>query len=65
LKFPPAHPFNPLKMLRLAIALDNDTNATAVIFHFIWQKGESIENEKSWKTQTLDTQKSITYIAGL
>jgi hypothetical protein len=52
-------------MLRLAIALDNDTNAIAAIFHFIWQKGGSIENEQSWKTQTLDTEKSITYIAGL
>ena len=50
LKFPPAHPFNPLKVLRLAIALDNDPNAIAAIFHFIWQKGESIENEQSWKT---------------
>jgi 2-hydroxychromene-2-carboxylate isomerase len=50
LKFPPAHPFNPLRVLRLAIALDNDTNAIAAIFHFIWQKGESIENEQSWKT---------------
>ena len=50
LKFPPAHPFNPLKALRLTIALDNDPNAIAAIFHFIWQKGESIENEQSWKT---------------
>jgi 2-hydroxychromene-2-carboxylate isomerase len=50
LKFPPAHPFSPLKALRLAIALDNDPNAIAAIFRFIWQKGESIENEQSWKT---------------
>ncbi|HXZ95657.1 MAG TPA: DsbA family protein [Burkholderiales bacterium] len=50
LKFPPAHPFNTLKALRLAIMLDNDPKAIATIFRFIWQKGESIENQQSWKT---------------
>ena len=49
LKFPPAHPFNPLKALRLAIVLDNDPKAITAIFRFIWQRGESIEHEPGWK----------------
>lgn len=48
LKFPPAHPFSPLKVLRLAIVLDSDPKAIARIFHFIWEKGESIEDEQNW-----------------
>lgn len=48
-KFPPAHPFNPIKALRLAIALDNDPAAIRKIFRFIWQEGGLIENEDEWK----------------
>jgi 2-hydroxychromene-2-carboxylate isomerase len=49
LKFPPAHSFNPLKVLCLAIALDNDTNAIAAIFHFIWQKASPLKTNKAGK----------------
>jgi 2-hydroxychromene-2-carboxylate isomerase len=36
---PPAHPFNPLSALRLAIALDAREEAVATIFDFIWAEG--------------------------
>ena len=47
MRFPPAHPFNPLTLLRLTIALDNDRDAILKIFRFIWQDGmlpDSAEN---------------------
>jgi 2-hydroxychromene-2-carboxylate isomerase len=47
MRFPPAHPFNPLKLLRLTIALDNDRDAILKIFRFIWRDGmlpDSAEN---------------------
>ncbi len=36
---PPAHPFNPIKPLRLAIALGNSPAAIETIFRFIWAEG--------------------------
>ena len=42
LKFPPAHPFNPLRALRLAIALDCRRDAIVAIFRFIWRDGGSL-----------------------
>ena len=48
-KLPPAHPFNPLRVLRLALALDRDPAVVATIFRFIWRDGEDIEDEASWR----------------
>jgi 2-hydroxychromene-2-carboxylate isomerase len=45
LRCPPAHPFNPLPVLRLAIALDCQYDAVRTIFHFIWGEGRSHEGE--------------------
>jgi 2-hydroxychromene-2-carboxylate isomerase len=39
LRFPPAHPFNPLHALRLAIALGAGTRVVRTIFDFIWAEG--------------------------
>ncbi len=39
LRFPPAHPFNPLTALRLAIAGDNDWALIEAIFERIWTQG--------------------------
>lgn len=38
-RMPPAHPFNPIKPLRLAIALGSDLDAIHGIFRFIWAEG--------------------------
>ena len=39
---PPAHPFNSLAVLRLAIALDSDARAIGEIFRFIWRDGRDV-----------------------
>lgn len=39
LRFPPAHPFNPLAALRLCIAAGSGWNAVQVIFDHIWREG--------------------------
>ena len=44
-KTPPVHPFNPLKVLRLAIALDAHQQAVETIFDYIWGEGNDIHSE--------------------
>jgi len=39
LKFPAAHPFNPLPLLRLAIVADCAPEAVRRIFRFVWRDG--------------------------
>jgi 2-hydroxychromene-2-carboxylate isomerase len=39
LKFPAVHPFNPLPLLRLAIAADCHPEAVRRIFRFVWRDG--------------------------
>jgi 2-hydroxychromene-2-carboxylate isomerase len=43
--YPPAHPFNPIHVLRLAIALDCRFDAIKTIFEFIWKEGRSAAEE--------------------
>jgi len=48
LRMPPAHPFNPLTALRLAIALGSDADAVHAIFRFIWAEGNRPDDPESW-----------------
>lgn len=48
LRMPPAHPFNPLKALRLAIALDSQPAPVQEIFRFIWQEGRNLDDPQDW-----------------
>jgi 2-hydroxychromene-2-carboxylate isomerase len=41
LRFPPAHPFNPLAALRLCVAAGATAQAVDAIFDWIWQQGRS------------------------
>ncbi len=41
LKFPPAHPFNPIAALRLSMAAGNSAAAVNAIFQWIWARGEA------------------------
>lgn len=41
LRFPPAHPFNPLAALRLCIAAGATPDAIDAIFDWIWTRGEA------------------------
>jgi 2-hydroxychromene-2-carboxylate isomerase len=44
-RMPPAHPFNPLKALRLCIAAGATAESVRQIFHFIWAEGGDIEDD--------------------
>lgn len=52
LRLPPAHPFNPLRALRLAIALDNDPDAVTAIFRAIWRDGRDLNVDSAWQDLT-------------
>lgn len=43
LRFPPAHPFNPLPALRLAIAAGSGEAAIEAIFDHVWARGEAAD----------------------
>ena len=45
---PPAHPFNPIAVLRLAIALGNDVAKVREIFRFIWRDGKAVDSDEGW-----------------
>ena len=45
MRYPPAHPFNPIPALRLALALDGSFDAVSAIFEFIWTEGRSAADE--------------------
>lgn len=44
LRFPPAHPFNPLAALRLCVAAGSTTQAVDALFDWIWQRGEAADS---------------------
>ncbi len=48
LKFPPEHPFNPLPMLRLALACDCAPAAIHRIFRFVWRDGRLPDLPIEW-----------------
>ena len=45
---PPAHPFNPLKLLRLAIVLRDDRARVLEVFRFVWRHGKSADDPQAW-----------------
>ena len=52
LKFPPEHPFNPLALLRLALACDCDAKAVQRIFRFVWRDGRLPDLPIEWAELT-------------
>jgi 2-hydroxychromene-2-carboxylate isomerase len=54
LKFPPEHPFNPLSLLRLAIACDCRADAVQRIFRFVWRDGRLPDLPIEWAEMTHD-----------
>jgi 2-hydroxychromene-2-carboxylate isomerase len=48
LKFPPEHPFNPLPLLRLAIACDGAPEVIHRIFRFVWRDGRLPDLPIEW-----------------
>ncbi len=49
LSFPPAHPFNSLKLLRLCIALGSNLAVVQRLFRFVWAEGRSSESAEDWQ----------------
>jgi len=49
-RFPPAHPFNPLKPLRLMAALDAPPRAVRTVMDRIWRDGLDLSTEENWET---------------
>lgn len=54
LKFPPEHPFNPLPLLRLALACDSAPDAVQRIFRFVWRDGRLPDLPIEWAELTHD-----------
>ena len=52
LKFPAVHPFNPLPLLRLAIAADCEPAAVRRIFRFVWRDGRLGDLPIEWAELT-------------
>jgi len=52
MKFPPAHPFNPLKLLRLAIAAGASFEICLTIFRFVFRDGHSADEAPAWQRLT-------------
>jgi 2-hydroxychromene-2-carboxylate isomerase len=48
LNLPHAHPFNPLPMLRLSIALGNDLDVVRALFRYVWVDGHLPTDEDPW-----------------
>jgi 2-hydroxychromene-2-carboxylate isomerase len=54
LTIPEAHPFNPLKLLRLAIHLGGGDDVVRRLFEFVWRDGCIPENEAAWRSLTTE-----------
>jgi 2-hydroxychromene-2-carboxylate isomerase len=54
MKLPPEHPFNPLPLLRLALACDCAPDAIHRIFRFVWRDGRLPDLPIEWAELTHD-----------
>lgn len=50
--FPRAHPFNPLPLLRLSIALDNQPEVVRDLFRFVYREGHLPDDPEAWSALT-------------
>ena len=49
LRFPPRHPFNPIRALRLAVALGSEMPAIHAIFRHIWAEGGEVDTDEGFE----------------
>jgi 2-hydroxychromene-2-carboxylate isomerase len=47
-RMPPAHPFNPIKALRLAIAMGGSLDVVKRIFRYIWREGREVSSPEGF-----------------
>lgn len=50
LRFPPAHPFNPISVLRLAIAAGSSWEAIAELFDHVWKDGCAADSPEALRS---------------
>jgi len=48
LRFPPRHPFNPIKALRLAVAMGSTYGAVREIYRHIWSEGDDVDSAEGF-----------------
>jgi 2-hydroxychromene-2-carboxylate isomerase len=48
-RFPPSHPFNPLRALRLIAARDAEPRAVRVVMDKIWRDGLDLSTDENWQ----------------
>jgi 2-hydroxychromene-2-carboxylate isomerase len=48
LRFPPRHPFNPIKALRLAVALGSKLETIREIFRHVWREGDEVDTPEGF-----------------
>ena len=51
-RMPPAHPFNPLRPLRLAVARGAEPGLIRAIFDAIWAEGRDPSDDEEWRALT-------------
>ena len=51
-RMPPAHPFNPLRLLRLATAHAGDPALVRAIFDAVWADGRDLGRDEEWQALT-------------
>ena len=51
-RMPPAHPFNPLRPLRLAVAQGSEPGLIRAIFDAIWAEGRDPSDDEEWRALT-------------
>jgi len=49
MQLPTAHPFNPLPLLRLALALDSADEVVDRLFAYVWRQGLLPSDESAWQ----------------
>jgi 2-hydroxychromene-2-carboxylate isomerase len=47
-RMPPAHPFNPIRPLRLCLALGSEAGAVRTIFRHLWRDGGEVASDEGW-----------------
>ena len=53
-RMPPRHPFNPLRGLRLILALGTTPDVIDRVFRFIFAEGQDIEDADAWRVLTAE-----------
>ena len=48
-RMPPAHPFNPLRPLRLAVAHDGEARLVRAVFDAVWAEGRDPSRDEEWQ----------------